>query len=151
MHVRSGRPWWWRLVFPVIALAVLGPVVPSARAAPAVCGVEAPPSAIVRVYARAGVPELATGRSTLSCGTSRYGLRHIAARHAQDWGAVADGTGWAAFADTAVLATLAQPDAVRCDARRNTCAFTRSLDAGVVALVAVAREDGKVITAYPLA
>ena len=151
MDVRSGRPWWWRWLFPVTALAVLGPVVPAARAAPAVCGVESPPAAIVRVYTRAGVPQLASGRSPLSCGTARYGLRHIGARHAADWSAVASGGGWVAFADAAMRATLARPDAVRCDARRDTCAFTRRLDAGVVALVAVAREDGKVITAYPLA
>ena len=45
--------------------------------------------------------------------------------------------------------TLADPDAVRCDRARNTCAFTRATGPGEVSLVAVAREDGKILTAYP--
>jgi hypothetical protein len=104
----------------------------------------------VRVYARTGVSGLPGGRSLLYCGTSRFGLRHLTARHAVEWRAVAGSSSWATFLDAAVRATLASPDAVRCDSARDSCAFTRRLYAHVVTLVAVAREDGKVITAYPV-
>jgi hypothetical protein len=173
MRIRSSRRWWWRLVVPVVvpvvatalvagtagpgaAQSLPGTVGPGgAGAAGSVCGADAPASALVRSYPRAGVVGLPAGRSALYCGNARFGWRHLAARHAADWRQVkppvaAGASGWAESADVAMRATLARPDAVRCDTARNSCAFTRDLG-GVVALVAVAREDGKVVTAYPLA
>lgn len=123
------------------------PVPPTEWAA---CGSGTAPAAVVDTYARAGSPDLAAGSSRLQCGNAKYGFRHILIRHTADWQQAAARGGavdWERFTDGALTELLAAPDSVDCDKRRNTCAYRGTTP--VEAVVVVARQDGKVITAYP--
>lgn len=126
---------------------------PSAQDTWSACAIGSAAVTVVSSYPRAGVPHLAAGPSGLHCGTQRYGLRHIVIRHLVDWQDAASDAGsedWAQFTHEVLTQVLGAPASVHCDDRRNTCAFGRDslADAGT-AVVVVARQDGKVITAYP--
>ncbi|MBA3745673.1 hypothetical protein [Sporichthya sp.] len=132
---------------------VLAPAAPVATAK-AVCTQDAPTLTTVRSYPRRAVAELAGGSSPLYCGNTKFGLRHIVIRHTADWRAAAAAAPvvvpWPRFVDTALATTLARPQSVRCDARRDTCALRGAPTPEQEVVVVVARADGKVITAYPL-
>ena len=155
----ARRRWWWRLWLPAVlgASAVAtepapGQVLAPAANGPAVCTSDAPALTRVRSYPRRAVTELAAGTSPLYCGNSKFGLRHIAIRHSEDWreaAAAARIAPWPRFVDAALATTLTRPQSVRCDARRDTCAFRGTPAPDQEVVVVVARSDGKVITAYP--
>lgn len=116
----------------------------------AACRSDSAAVSVVDTYARAATRGLAAGSTRLQCGNAKYGFRHMLIRHTKDWQDAAAHAGvadWQRFTDSVVTGVLAAPDSVACANSRNTCAFHGSDP--VDAVVVVARQDGKVITAYP--
>lgn len=161
---------WWRraalrrgglvaaVLMPVVACSspagnAADPADPADSAPPtewAACGSATAPASVVDTYARATSAALTGGSSRLQCGNAKYGFRHILLRHTADWQQAAARAGaadWERFTDGVLTGVLAAPDSVDCDKARNTCAF-HGVDP-VESVVVVARQDGKVITAYP--
>lgn len=160
---------WWRrtarryafvaaVLMPVVACSsgsgsAADPGDPADAAPPtewAACASRTAPTSVVDTYARAQSATLSGGTSRLQCGNAKYGFRHILVRHTEDWQQAAARAGaadWERFTDGVLTQVLAAPDSVDCDRSRNTCAF-HGVDP-VASVVVVARQDGKVITAYP--
>lgn len=143
------------VLMPVVACSsgagnAAGPADPAPTTEWAACGSGTAAASVVDTYARARSTGLAAGPSRLQCGNAKYGFRHILARHTADWQQAAARVGaadWERFTDGVLTRVLAAPDSVECDNARNTCGFHGV--APVASVVVVAREDGKVITAYP--
>lgn len=143
------------MLLPVVACSsgsgnAADPAAPEPPTEWAACASRTAPTSVVDTYARAQSATLAAGSSRLQCGNAKYGFRHILVRHTEDWQQAAARAGaadWERFTDGVLAGVLAAPDSVDCDKGRNTCAF-HGVDP-VESVVVVARQDGKVITAYP--
>lgn len=138
-----------------------------ALAAPAdvwgACSATAPATKIVRVFPRpAPAGSLPAGTSALLCGDANSGYQHIAGGHMADWQALATYTGenWRDMADFAIAQILAapQPGYPQYNGKNNTWKYKAPLqlkdaDGQVRAtywpIVAIAAQDGKIITSYP--
>ena len=129
----------------------------------AACGVSSPESKPVRTFpVRPPVGGPSRTFATLLCGNDRYGFRHLAVRHASDWEALSFYTGgnWRDIADFAMAQSLTvpQPGYPLYNPKNDSWTYKSPLEIkdanGNVRttywpLVAVAAQDGKILTSYP--
>lgn len=162
-------PTWHRAVaaiFLSFLIALLFATEASAQAgAPpwAACGTSAQEEKPVRTFpTKPPVGGPARTYSTLMCGNTNFGFRHIDTRHQADWTAVAFYTGgnWRDLADFAInqSLTVPQPGYPVFNPKNETWTYKAPLQIrdqqGTVRttlwpIVSVAARDGRIITSYP--
>lgn len=129
------------------------------------CGIFDSNTKIVRTFNRAATagvtPYLGSGLSSLACGSSQWGYRHIVDRHLTDWQARAAqaNENWRVTADYGIEWALKDPDRVVYRSSNDTYCFSRKLllinnnNGQVVGSyypnVAIARGSKNIITAIP--
>lgn len=115
---------------------------------------------ILRVYTRAGGGGFPSGYSSMRCGSSTWGLRHIEARHRADWQAKANyvNTTWENMLDFAVSQALAGPSSVTYRSSNDTWLYKapiqiRSFSGALIhqftSNVVVAAQSKNIITSFP--
>lgn len=163
-------PWDRALVAASAALFLALLSTPPASAAPArpvevwaACGASSPAEKVVRVFPRpasnGGPP---AGTSALLCGDANNGYRHLSDGHGADWQALAVYTGenWRDMADFAITQILAapQPGYPQFVAKNNSWRYKAPVEIKdgqdqvhdmYWPVVAIAAQDGKILTAYP--
>lgn len=139
---------------------------PPDSAAWAACAGGAAATTVLRRYVRHSATDrsghlLPPGTAQLSCGTRRYGYRHILTRHQDDWsrGFPPSAERWDERADRSIAATLLSPDAVSYRVGNDGWCYSRTLEfrgaesprasAVRVVRVVVTGAGGTVVTAYP--
>lgn len=114
-----------------------------------------------RVRGKAGGKTIPPGTATLSCGSEKWGYRHIKARHLKEWEADARlaGENWRDTADYAMEVILRDPDKVTYAASNDTFCYsriiylvnkrTKKMVGHRVPNILVARKSHNIITAIP--
>ncbi|MGH3520677.1 MAG: hypothetical protein ACRDQ7_25550, partial [Haloechinothrix sp.] len=96
----------------------------------AACGASSDKMKRVSTYRRAAGPQIAAGEAYLRCGNDKWGYRHIANRHGQDWQNVATmiGSNWRDLCDFAIAETLKVPGSVTYNQDDNTWLYIAPLE-----------------------
>ena len=154
------------LVAIAVALIAFGgaPIAGAQSGAPpwAACGRTDPETKVAKTYpVQPPIGGPARTYAVLQCGNDKYGYRHIADKHGQEWSdlAVLTGGPWQSLADFAITQTLTvpQPGYPQYDAGRNTWTYKSPLQikdrdgqarATYWVVIGVAAQDGKVLTGF---
>jgi hypothetical protein len=147
----------------VLVLTITPPASAQSGAPPwAPCGRSDPADKPVKTYpVQPPVGGPTRTYAVLRCGDDKFGYRHIADKHGQQWADLAVYTGgpWQSLADFAITQTLTvpQPGYPRFNAGKNTWSYKSPLQIkdsqGQVrvtywVIVGVAAQDGKVLTSF---